>query len=427
MGTVLRILVALCSDIMMLSAICRLFSAAFGRSRVDRRIEYLAYGLCWLINSLNGALIGVPLCNILVTTATLLGLSCLYPGRSIGKLGWTLVVLCLPAGCEMLIYGLLVACGVPQEAMMQMGAPLSHLLLLLISLTLKRVRTPKTTPGILRLYWVSILALPLGSLALLILLCGIYTVMDGVEITLIALILLILNLLMFFVLDRLEAYGAAGRERELLMRQNRAYRAEFELMRQSERQVRALRHDMKNHLAVLRAYASQGRLEDLERYLDVFDRKLERPGPVHSGNPDVDSILNYKLGQAKEAGAKLKLDVRLPEHFAADVFDLNVILGNLLDNAVEGLAGSADKQLALALRADRGVLFLKIANSYDGVVLKTDGPGGTVYRSRRGGEDHGLGLDIVRRTVDKYHGTVRIDSSGGVFTVEAMLYLAPAG
>lgn len=180
---------------------------------------------------------------------------------------------------------------------------------------------------------------------------------------------------------------------------------------------------MKNHLAALREYAAQGRLDQVEQYLNAFDRKLIRPGFVHTGNLDIDSILNYKLGQAEAAGARLELDITLPEGFTVNSFDLNVILGNLLDNAVEGLAGSGDKWLALSLKADRGVFFLKLANRYDGVTLQMDGPDGPAYRSRRKGKDHGLGLSIVRRVVEQYRGQLWIDSAGTVFTVEIIFYL----
>ena len=220
--------------------------------------------------------------------------------------------------------------------------------------------------------------------------------------------------------------GAPARlayEKELLEQQSQAYRAEFGRLLQSEQQVRALRHDMKNHLAILQAYAARGQTEALRRYLSSLDHQLARPGFVHTGNLEIDSILNYKLGQAKQAGARLALDVRLPADFGADVFDLNVILGNLLDNAVEGLKKSEAKELSLSLAADRGVLFLNIVNSYDGVALRTDGPGGPVYRSRKGHPGHGLGLSIVRRTVDKYHGELRIDHAGRVFSAKAVLYL----
>lgn len=212
-------------------------------------------------------------------------------------------------------------------------------------------------------------------------------------------------------------------EKQLLEQQNRAYQAEFDRMRQSEQQVRALRHDLKNHLAVLEAYAAGGQTEELVQYLRRLDQHLAQPGFVHTGNLELDSILNYKLDRAKQAGAKLELDVHLPKGFRANAFDLNVILSNLLDNAVEGLETSRSKELSLSLAVDRGVFFVKIVNSYDGVVLQTAGPDGPVYRSRKDGQGHGLGLGIVRRAVDKYHGALCIDSTGTIFSVEAILYL----
>ena len=423
MKSLLDILVYLCADVMLLNSLYRLYGIYFDRSGVDRRLEYLVYGVCWLANSLNNQLVGIPMVNALGTSASLLVLTFLYPGRFSQKLVRALGLTCLLMLCEVPVYGLLTALRVSPEANAQIGSLLAQLLLFLISLVLKQGHTPRTSPQISRLYWAAILALPSGTMFLLLLLCREYARLGGVVLLLISCVLFPLNLLTFYVLDRLEEYSAAYYEAELLARQNRAYQAEFELMRQSERQISVLRHDMKNHLAVLREYAAQGRLDKLEQYLNTFDQKLTRPGFVHTGNPDIDSILNYKLGQAEAAGARLELDVKLPEGFTADAFDLNVILGNLLDNAVEALAKSQEKLLFFSLRVDRGVFFLNIINSYDGVTLQTQGRDGPVYRSRKGGANHGLGLSIVQRIVEQYHGQLRIDSTKSVFKVETILYL----
>ena len=422
MKSALQMLLYLCADVMLLNSLYRLYGIYFDRSGVNRRTEYLAYGVCWLFNSLNNLLLGVPVLNALGTTGTLLALTFLYPGKFSRKLVRALGLTCLLMLCEVPVYGLLTALQISPEANAQAGLLLSQLLLFLISLVLKQGRRPQTSPQVSRLYWAAILALPCGTMFLLLLLCQQYARLGGILLLLISCVLFPLNLLTFYVLDRLEEYSAAYYEKELLTRQNRAYQAEFELMRQSEQQISALRHDMKNHLAVLREYAAQGRIDRLEQYLNTFDQKLTRPGFVHTGNPDIDSILNYKLGQAEQSGARLTLDVKLPEGFTADAFDLNVMLGNLLDNAVEALAGSEEKLLSLSLRAERGVLFLRIVNSYDGVTLQAAGPDGPVYRSRKSGEGHGLGLSIVRHIVDKCHGELRIDSGKTRFTVEAILY-----
>lgn len=423
MSDIVQVLIYLCTEMMLLNSLYRLYGIYFDRSSLDRRIEYLAYGGCWLVNALNGLFVGIPLTNALVTAASLLGLTFLYPGKFSQKLVRSMGLVCLMILCELPVYGLLVLFEVSQDAMMLIGAPLSKLFLFLSSLVLKQGHMLRMAPKISRLYWAAIVSLPCGTIFLLLLLCREYDNLDGMVILLISCILLALNLLTFYVLDRLEEYSAAYYEKELLIRQNRAYQAEFDLMRQSEWQASTLRHDMKNHLAVLREYAVQGQLQELERYLNTFDQKLIRPGLVHTGNSDIDSILNYKLGQAKEAGASLELNVKLPERFMADAFDLNVILGNLLDNAVEALSGSDDKWLSLSLQEDRGVFFLKISNSYDGMAVKTDGPEGLIYHSRKKGEGHGLGLSIVQSVINKYHGELQIESTGTIFTVEALLYL----
>ena len=211
----------------------------------------------------------------------------------------------------------------------------------MISLSLKGIHMPKTSPRLSRLYWLAILCLPTGTLAVHILLIFVFYDPAGNPIFLpVSIMLMLINLLTFYVLDRLEEYSAAYYETELLARQNQAYRAEFELMRQSQQQVSALRHDMKNHLAVVRQYAAAGQTEELGRYLDRCLEQLAQPGFVHTGNPDIDSMLNYKLAQAERAGARLTLDIRLPEDFTADAFDWNIILGSLLDHAVEALEQS---------------------------------------------------------------------------------------
>ena len=304
------------------------------------------------------------------------------------------------------------------------GERLSQLLFLMISLSLKGIHMPKTSPRLSRLYWLAILCLPTGSLLIYLLVISDYYNPAGSGIFLpVSSILLLLNLLTFYVLDRLEEYSSAYYERELLEQQNRAYRAQFDLMQQSEHQVRALRHDMKNHLTMLQAFAARGETDTLTQYLSTCSEQLVQPGYVHTGNPEIDGILNYKLEHAHQLGAKLELDISLPERLTASPFDLNVILGNLLDNAVEGLARSGEKRLSLSLRFDRGMLFLRLTNTYDGVALKTGELEGGVYRSRKDESGHGLGLSIVRRTVEKYHGQLRLEDTGTLFTAEAVLYL----
>lgn len=118
-------------------------------------------------------------------------------------------LICLLMLCEVPVYGLLTALRIPVAANIQVGSLLSQLFLFLISLVLKQDHVPRTSPQVSRLYWAAILALPCGTILLLLLLCRKYARLDGIVILLIACILFPLNLLTFYVLDRLEEYSAA--------------------------------------------------------------------------------------------------------------------------------------------------------------------------------------------------------------------------
>lgn len=411
---------------LMFNGLYRMFGLYFDRTCVNRRVESLSFLLCYLINLANGFLVHIFLLNGLVSTLSVLALTFLYPGKFFSKAARALCILSLPMTCELVVYSLTLLLHLPQppfNTFTLIGGFLAHLLFFILSLVFKQHRAPIAIPKISSLYWFVIFCLP-GSSILLILVCCIrYIYTDAFLLLLTCWMVLTINLVTFYVLDKLGEYSTAYYERELLDQQNRAYRAEFDLMRESEQQVHTLRHDMKNHLAVLREYAAQGRAEELEQYLDTFFEKLTRPGYVHTGIPDIDSILNYKLEQAHRAGAHLTLNITLPEQFTADPFDLNVLLGNLLDNAVEGMERSAHKELSLTLQADRGVFYLKLSNSYDGVAHWEMGEDGPIYHSRKKGSGHGLGLQIVKRTVEKYHGQLQLYNGSDQFVAEALLYL----
>ena len=114
-----------------------------------------------------------------------------------------------------------------------------------------------------------------------------------------------------------------------------------------------------------------------------------------SGNPELDSLINFKLAEARRAGAQVRAELRLPAGLSLPLFTVNTILGNLLDNAVEGLARCPQKELSLALWADRGLCRLRVENTFDGTLLQ-DHEGN--FKTRKAGTSlHGMGLDSVRR------------------------------
>lgn len=89
---------------------------------------------------------------------------------------------------------------------------------------------------------------------------------------------------------------------------------------------------------------------------------------VDSGNKEIDSTLNYLLQKADKILDNTKISIVLPENLSVHTFSINVILGNLLDNAIEAAQNSKEKYLGIDIRTKRGLLFITIENSYDGSI-----------------------------------------------------------
>ena len=196
MPDILSFVVHLCCDLMLLNSIYRMLGLFCDRSKVDRRVEYLVYGVVWLLSSLSNILLGIPMVNILTTLATLLALSFfLYPGRSFYKLACTLGVSALLMLSETAVYGLLLLCRISKEEIILLGTPMSRLMIFFLSLTVERKWRARGIPQASRLYWISVVAIPGGTIGVMLLLSKWTAGVDGSVFLSVASILLLMNAL----------------------------------------------------------------------------------------------------------------------------------------------------------------------------------------------------------------------------------------
>ena len=102
------------------------------------------------------------------------------------------------------------------------------------------------------------------------------------------------------------------------------------------RQIRGWRHDYRNHIQTMKAYATAEDWEAIRRYLDLLDEDLTTVDTViKTGNPMTDAILNSKISLAKAKHIQVIADAHIPLKLKSSEIDLCCILGNLFDNAIE--------------------------------------------------------------------------------------------
>jgi len=204
------------------------------------------------------------------------------------------------------------------------------------------------------------------------------------------------------------------------------YFAQCKLMQESAKQVRTVQHDIKNHLAVMRNYTTNGNYEEVRRYLDSLMGSIEK-SETYSDTSNIvfDSIINYKLRNAKNDNIKLDLRVAVPPEINSEVVDIVTILGNLLDNALEAVAKTSEKFIKLDIEFGKGGLFLKVENSFNGEVnYDTSSVENTrQIKSLKNGEEHGFGLKNIQQSIEKYDGYMKISHTENIFSVVVFLYV----
>lgn len=186
------------------------------------------------------------------------------------------------------------------------------------------------------------------------------------------------------------------------------------------RQMRGWRHDYRNHIQTMKAYAAAGDLDAIAAYLDELDTDLRTVDTVlKTGNPMTDAILNSKISLARSRDIQVVADAHIPVKLALPELDLCAILGNLFDNAIEASMALSQEQRLIRVYLDmKGTqLYISFTNFTAGKKLpKVAGR----FRSTKG-DGHGFGLVRVDAIVERLEGYISRNSEDGAFTTEILL------
>lgn len=195
--------------------------------------------------------------------------------------------------------------------------------------------------------------------------------------------------------------------------------AEVETMYQK---MRGWRHDYHNHIQVLKAHVELGRYEEAKQYLDTLNDDLTTVDTVmKTGNIMVDAILNSKLTMIREKGIPVDATAMVPQDVPFSGIDLSVLIGNLLDNAMEACLQVRDKEerfIRIYIDIIKKQLYVSVSNSMNGRAKRK----GLQYLSTKAGL-HGFGLMRIDRIASKYGGFVNRQNEEGIFATEVMLPL----
>ncbi len=227
----------------------------------------------------------------------------------------------------------------------------------------------------------------------------------------------------------------AKSERVILKNQVKNMQEHMEEMERIYSEIRGMKHDMKNTLAVTLQLSKEKEFfleetDELQEYLadlnQTFDRLDMR---FRTGNTVADTLLNMKYHEAVRLVRDLEMDTdRLvfPQDLKIHSYDIGIILGNAVDNAVRACRKLKEKEpeaeafIRFVSMQKGNLLVLKVENSFDGKLVRKPREEFPVT-DKPDKENHGMGLVNIKNTVEKYHGTMDYMVKGRVFILSMMM------
>ncbi|WP_339222628.1 ATP-binding protein [Paenibacillus sp. FSL H8-0332] len=239
-------------------------------------------------------------------------------------------------------------------------------------------------------------------------------------------LLLAINLLIFLLIDRVLSAQSERSQRLLLEQQNSYYVNQYHRNREFQQEALRFRHDFNHILLGLRSRVLSGEEGASTAELDaLLGWTGHAQAYCNTGNPVIDSILDYKQREAAAAEIDLRLELSLPPRLMLNTALISVILGNAFDNALEAASlipkeQGAERYIAIHMHYLNDSLFIRILNPYSGSVLQ--GPNGELLTTKSDKRSHGIGLRNIRQTMEQAGGLFQLAYSGQLFQLELVLF-----
>ena len=172
--------------------------------------------------------------------------------------------------------------------------------------------------------------------------------------------------------------------------------------------VRRFKHDLVNHIGVVRELLNEKKIEEAKEYIDtiwniqdVFDLK------IHTGDSFLDIIVNYYSYLAIKENIEFAVWGKLTERMPLEMFDITTLMGNILQNAFEAAIKADVPRIRVELVEHKEEIFVVVSNS---VAKRVNTKADFFMTSKEDKENHGFGLKNIAATVEKYHGECYMES-----------------
>lgn len=177
-------------------------------------------------------------------------------------------------------------------------------------------------------------------------------------------------------------------------------------IKEMEAELRSLRHDMNNHMTVIKGLLYFEKYEELKEYFSEINDDLEKANQIPVLEEEAFAVLLYeKIKKAEEAGIVLELELSR-EKSGIPSSELCSLAGNLLDNAIEAVQEiTEDKYIQFSFCVNEETTELFCKNPYEKSLVEKDG---RFFTTKKDKKNHGFGIQNMRRIVENHGGELKI-------------------
>ena len=186
------------------------------------------------------------------------------------------------------------------------------------------------------------------------------------------------------------------------------------------REMKTVRHDIKNQLLTILQYADEGRCEDIKDYVNVLTNN-HLPNIlnyINTNNTAFDAAINSKIALCNQKNIFMEVNIKQDTEINIPPTEIAVLFGNLLDNAIEAAKDTVEKRITLEIQRNESYLVILVSNSIKSSVLKENK---TLETSKADKELHGIGIKSIKNIVDKHNGMIQFFEEENEFYCHIMI------
>lgn len=221
---------------------------------------------------------------------------------------------------------------------------------------------------------------------------------------------------MFYIIVR---FFVERQEAEIANRILSVQGAQYQQLLRTVEENSRIRHDFRHQLIVISELAGHNEYGKLKEYVGRYIEDVQTEIRMYSYSAALNALISYYESICQERGIRTDFSISLPRQLPVPDQDFCVMLGNLLENAMDGVRDTDRPYISLKIgQTAPGMLAVRVSNPYLGDVVKE---GGHYRSSKRGG--FGQGLESVNLIAMKYDGVMEVHTEQQIFTVKLLLQI----